>query len=460
MSDLSTEDQRLAETAVAHLYGNARSVAAPKAKQYLANPNPTAQNTGRRYQRVAEEFPEGYEFSLEKATQARVDAFVEGATTLRKSQAVQGKSGVQHRPEDVAGIGFYFDNMRIVEDAVKNTSVPLDNALEAVGQLSEQAEPGGEKAALRGIVQAEEKGRVRFSPSLVEGMNKAPGPNVPSEIKGHEVAFRDLRPTVAAHLAHPDIRSTAERNVEDVPVGEIAKVYKRQNIKKGIKAVRGAPPDPHRNPKKWGYGESHRLATSEAIEGEYRERGRILGEVARTGMYQDSLDLFGLRKSNEGILSNETDTAEDSWMRTVSISDVDKTIRKAAGDALTLPNKTVGEETIRNRDTRVTPVGIEHAVHHEATVRAAKEVERLANEGGLGPRAEGPGERGIDFTVPSVMMQETGWAVARRRTPYRVSKSGVPTKATADSDFNDYQRAVQAKPKTRKEEFSGQEELF
>jgi hypothetical protein len=107
--------------------------------------------------------------------------------------------------------------------------------------------------------------------------------------------------------------------------------------------------DPHSNPKHFGYVESHKLAVDDPnIRGEYDMRMSHLGKVARGEIAggQGMFDFYGHRDSNEGVLSNEAPTAEDSWMKAVSFNmegDV-----KRGGDAL------VKKKIVKSRDEAFT----------------------------------------------------------------------------------------------------------
>ena len=74
---------------------------------------------------------------------------------------------------------------------------------------------------------------------------------------------------------------------------------------------------------------------------------------------------------------------------------------------------------VGNKD--ITPAGIQHAVGAEATTRAAREIQT---------------DLGLDFTVPSMMVQEGVWAAERRQ-------------ANADAPFNARQRDAQPKKEKR-----------
>ena len=112
------------------------------------------------------------------------------------------------------------------------------------------------------------------------------------------------------------------------------------------------------------------------------------------------LDYYGLRHSNEGNLSNISTTVEDSWMHSLNVGHPDPKISKAGGDIA--PNvKTAminGMKVSAHRSAEVKPSTIYHAFGNEATNTAAKKLQEKYN---------------LDYTVPSMLVQETAWRGAR-----------------------------------------------
>jgi hypothetical protein len=101
-------------------------------------------------------------------------------------------------------------------------------------------------------------------------------------------------------------------------------------------------------------------------------------------------------------------------------------VRKIAGD---INLKTKKSKTKRGRtldvgrgDPSITPAGIQHAVGNEATTRAASEIQK---------------DLGLDFTVPSMMVQESVWAAERRMS-------------NKDKDFNAAKEKPEKTPRVKR----------
>ncbi|MFN2347168.1 MAG: hypothetical protein ABR616_15825 [Dermatophilaceae bacterium] len=167
-----------------------------------------------------------------------------------------------------------------------------------------------------------------------------------------------------------------------------------------------------------------------------RASQEVTGPVVGTG--QRSLDLYGLQDSNEGILSDDAHTAEDSWQRAISSSHQfadDPKLVKAAGDVSPttkteqreVTNPRTGETTTKrvsiHPNPDVGPESLRHAWEQGATSRAAKMIQtELDNE----------------FTTPAVSgVQAPGWTAIRREVG-------------ADSTWNAYQNELAAREQQQK----------
>lgn len=323
--------------------------------------------------------------------------------------------------EAYAGQGFYHENRQEVADTLeKNPSnLTLKNALGAAGALSTRNTPEREKATTKELL----KGHSRGSVSMTEGLNEATKNydkdasavlegrraafQIPTELLGKNMEFKDVPGEVVAAISSPYARERgSQEHVTGVDLTEMGRTGMHGNRARAQDMLRsGAKTDPHGNPKHAGYVESHALATPES-RGEFDLRGMHLGKVARGEVAgsQGMFDFYGLRGSNEGVLSNEAPTAQDSWMKAVSYNNPQGSYKAAGETSLgkkTLVKNGVKRPTIGGGNTQFTSAGIEHAVHHQATVDAAKQVQS---------------DLGVDFTVPSIMLQEGTWADARRNS--------------------------------------------
>jgi hypothetical protein len=429
MSDLTKADQVNAVQAVNEPYKNATAILTKASVSQLNSPNKEQRAKGERNSRTARTVTDRA-VSLDEMAANRVENFTAAATTHKLPS------------EPYAGADFYFKNNAKIHEAVEGTSVSHASALDSAGALSAQVKPENEKVALKALVHAHDRGSVNFNPKLVSGL-AAIGHTVPQHLHDKDVAWSDIPSDTASEMVHPDVRDIAVKSSTDIDIPSMAQVHQRVNIKQSIDAIRStdAAPSPTDNPKKWGYNKSHELSVSNSPEHiEFTSRAHMVGEALRNnGTHQVAIDYHGLRDSNEGVLSNTQHTAEDSWQRAISLDKQDPRANKAAADELVVRSKSITKRggrkvTIRKGDSTVTPVGIEHAVHHEATVMAAKEIQEKA---------------GVDFTVPSIMVQEGGWAAKRRRSPTRVTENAAgeikASEASQDPEWNEHVKSTAPK---------------
>jgi hypothetical protein len=444
MGDMTKSEQGAVSRSVSDLSKNARSEFASLAAGMQNNPTPTAKARRDRYTEAAQTISQS-PVSMEQAVSRRVSKFTDAATVLRKSEKRTDATGVTHKPESVGGSMWYFDNREGVESAIKGTSVPVERAMSATSRLSVRTDPTDEKAALTGLARAHTSGSVTFHPDVVAALAEV-GHAVPANLHGQTVPFREVPATTVSALRRDAIRSRVTPHTPNVPLDMISRVGMDTNIENAhnILATGQGAADPHANPKQFGYEKGHVLAIPHSPEHhEYAYRLADIGAKYRgeTMIGQQMFDYVGLRQSNEGILSNgrpasgnvgPTDghTAEDTWMKSV-------TMRRTGSDAKVMGDLTVARKTRTTKtgstesfgmgDKRITPGGAEHAFHHEATVRAAEQVQS---------------DLALDYTVPSVAMQESTWAAARRSAPKRKGAA-----KSADTDWNNYVEAGEATEK-------------
>lgn len=365
--------------------------------------------------------------TLPEFQQNRVDAF----------RAASGPASPTRAPGEILpGLNFYFQHSDVTTDLLKAnpSNVSSDTAFEAAGQLSTRNTPAAEKATLGELLKGHAQGQVTFTPELlasiheydkdaVDARNKnkieretKKGKSLesialetpyqaPFHLAGQTHPFANLAGEHIAAISTPTARQGgAQDAVSGVNLTELGKTGMHNVRAEAHDIIREQrSTDPHSNPKHFGYVDSHKAAAAAdaamRAESELRamhianvEAGKVEGE-------QGMFDFYGLRDSNEGILSNEESapTAEDSWMKGGSYQPPDL---KRGGDAV-VTKKSVGKnKPIGGGDPRFTPLAIEHAVHHDATVGAAQQIQDELN---------------LDFTVPVRMLQEVDWAHWRRQ---------------------------------------------
>lgn len=350
--------------------------------------------------------------TLESMAQNRTDSFI---------RALSG----EHRlpSEDYSGQEFYFKHRGEIDEIRKSANasdVDLQRVLGATSRLSVRTKPEAEKSSAKGLLEAHARGSVSFHPDMVEAL-KSSGADVPSELHGKQIPFSQTPAHLVKAMVAPDVRAKVAPHMSGVNLDEISKSSMAKNVEEAHKALQGQGlPTPTGNPKLFNYGEAHEKAVPNSPEHEeYKLRAMNAGQVARGEQRPEQLmfDFYGLRDSNEGVLSNQMRMPEDSWMNAVSY-DQPAEIKKAAGD-VTLPAKTGTTKrgrklSVGKGNPDIKPIGIQHAVNTEATTRAAKQVQETL---------------GLQYTVPAMMIQEGVWAETRREAggdaPYNAEKRAM-----------------------------------
>lgn len=167
---------------------------------------------------------------------------------------------------------------------------------------------------------------------------------------------------------------------------------------------------------------SYEAAIQNAVPGSdvHREYSDRMHHITRTltgheMMGQTRLDLNGMADSTEGILNPRGNTAEDSWMHSITMGQ-DFATSVGRGGRTNL-GKTIGSDKmtmeIGKKDEQgvsahpsgaVKPSTMVHAFNNDATIRAAERI-------GL---ATGSVDSSGNSNMPSVGMQEVAWTEARR----------------------------------------------
>ena len=374
---------------------------ASASEDLLKSDKPAQQAKGGRYAKAAGQM-ESKPLTMDSMVSARKNAF---------GQALAG--GVRKPTEDYAGQEFYFKHRGELDEVASLTNLPMDRIAGATARLSVQTKPESEKASLRALAMAHAHGSINFTPDVISALSSS-GANVHKDLHGKKVAFRDLPAEVVQHVTTPAIRARLQPHAHGVDIDNLAKSSMRKNISLAHEVLQGQGLDPIKNPKLFSYAHNHDIAIPDSAEHkEYQMRASHMGKVARGEMAggQGMFDFYGLRDNNEGVLSNQLQTPNDSWM-IANEAQQPQAVRKVAGD-ITMERKSGKTKRGRNIDiapgyATVSTECIQHAVGNEATHRAAKEIQQ---------------DLGLDFTVPAMQVQEGVWAAERRN-------------AGGDSDFN------------------------
>ena len=368
-----------------------------------------------------------------------VEAVELAATSHRMPPSRHPQSGKEGLQESLGGTGWYLHANQGVSSEIP-AGFPKDKAVAATSTLSQGTKPEDERASMGALSHAVHSGAtVKMTPAVHAHLAHHGG--APYTL-GTEVPFRDLDPRHASALADPAIRSHMEQHSPDVAWTEIARAASHENRTKALAVLTGATPveqaqNPSTAPKTNTYTRNIALASSDtpnhaAVAGEYLMRGAHVGDLIRgdipngqrVGEYthpddlhlrtrgaagparpaqrltgtQEMLDLFGKRGSQEGILNPRLSTPQDSWQMGIhNVGVSEPSVIKVSGDVT--PGSKTHQGTTVSPDARVTPANVAHAVHDEATMRAAAILTRRFRPG---------------YEVPSQLVQETGWTGARR----------------------------------------------
>lgn len=292
--------------------------------------------------------------TLQGAASRRVSHFVAGI----ERSAAEGVS---------SGGGWYFDHHRDIAGMAAQHGVPTDRAITAAAAMSPMNSPDNEKKAVGG---------------LMRQMSGESGPHIDRLIQAGGT---------------------------------------KTNIAKAQEHLEGGPDplNPHSAPKVHSYrGASVNAVPGGAVEEEYRTRVGHAEKVVTGQIHpgQQRMDLFGLRDSHEGILNPRGNTAEDTWMNTISYgqdlatsigrggrTNVAKTVGSDKGLALDIPKKDSTGTSV-HPSPLVGSSGALHSFNNEATIRAARQA----------GKALGVTDSQGRSNLPSVAMQEVSWTEARR----------------------------------------------
>ena len=315
--------------------------------------------------------------------------------------------------EPIGGAGFYFQHRGEVDESLKGTDVSLSRGLDATSKLSVRTRPEAEKESFGALVKAHQTGSVHFSPELVGALKNITGAkgnaapvDVPEEHHGKVIPFAQVSPKVAAALTDPQVRDTAKAHVSGVELDSLAKTAIRGNIANAHHSLQGKESSPYINPKQVSYASAHEISVPGTKEHEeYNVRAQHIGNVLRGDVPrgQQLFDYTGLQHSNEGPLSNKALTPADLHEKRVSYDQPGKAFA-AAPDANVLSSKSRTlpsgkKQGVGIGDKRITPIGIEHAVHQDAVHKTAQKLQS---------------DLGLPHTVPATLVQETNWAGTRR----------------------------------------------
>lgn len=371
--------------------------------------------------------------------------------------------------ESLAGIGFYHKAHE--ETLAASGESNMDSAINASAAASSRARVEDETASYQEVLKAHQNGAtIHMHPMLVHHLGQA-GVEVPDEMFGTKQKIADLPKHVLAGLAEPDVRPLAQQHAQKISLDALAKTSNLANRLKVIDAVRGVyKQNPMSSPKTWSYATNKKEATP-GTKDEYDWRAAHLAATIRgeVGAGQQMFDPWGLRDSNEGILSNEGHTTVDSWEHSSNFHHaVDERYpdRKAFGEVLPRGKtaKVNGEKVNVHPDKDFGSSGVYHAFGNAAHSEAAKMLEKKYQTG---------------FSVPSAMVQEVDWAANRRKDyadpnpEYKQATADISSQLRAEQNTKKFNLrnnaslekntallAAGKKPKAVKDAATGEDMLF
>lgn len=357
------------------------------------------------------------------------------------------------------GAGWYFNHHADIAAAAKATGHDVDRAITASAVMSPQNGPDNEKAAVGALMQAHAHGTVTLHPRVVAHLQNSGFEVHPAHV-GQAVRASDLPPRALAALSGANIREHVEHtgfNLKDISRGGTkANIGAAEDVLTG-RIPREQAPNMHpiSAPKVNSYeGNIRESVPNTPVHDEYMFRVQHQHGIAtgRVHPEQTYADVHGLSGSKEGVLSPTRNTAEDTWMNSMTFNQPNVTpakktnVFKAGGSnnnygSGVISKKATVDGEVRSAHTRaeVGPTALLHAFNNKATIDAARK------QSFGGHREVAPGVH-VGVNLPAVAMQEVAWTQARRETG-------------KDKDWNDAQKAAPS-PTQRAMQIRGQGRLF
>jgi hypothetical protein len=366
--------------------------------------------------------------TLQGASAARVKLVHQGAA--RAKEAGGG---------DLGGADWYFGHHNLIREAGRQHGFSSHEAIAATTALSPLNAPESERPAGAAAMKlTAEPHTVTISKELHQA-TKAPikrmgkswqgqglgeVPPLPKEHVGQEVKVQDLHPVHVAAIGSvtAKMRNKGKPVESSAPEAFTAMGATRlsDEVARSIGHLRGDIPhedviSPHGGPKVWSYKESTKAAVPGSAEhGEFATR---MHHFIHGDPHQGVMDLWGLRHSDQGILSPEHHTAEDTWMQSISTRQTPLNVpgsrgrgvsvakmagsdpKLSAADAMRKSSPT--SEAAVADDPRLTGTGIAHALNNKATRMAANKVKiQMGHE---------------TANMPAVAVQAMSWTEQRRQ---------------------------------------------
>lgn len=429
MEDLDVEGRQVVTENMAAM-GLARSRihgAQEAAERGMSKPGADPQYAGKQQHRfntlkAVEPYVKDKPITIQGAVAGRVERIKQGAERAREEGAPV-----------IRGAGWYYKHHGDIAAAAKEHGFHPEVAITATTALSPNNDPETEKRAGRAImdiVSNQRKHHVVMTPELHRAastvVDRMQGPPIPKHMIGKRISLHRLDST------HIGAIGSVARQVRDAghPIQSSADFHAvgatrlSDEVGQAVRVLRGEVDhhtaiDPHSSPKVWSYREATLAAKPNSLEHlEYMSRLHDFTHPSD----QLTMDLTGLQHSTQGMLSPEHDTAEDTWMQSISTRQTPENTRnlrtgiRGRGQSVA---KTVGTDphlagadAMRKQsasgktvasDPNITATGLTHAFNNKATRSAAGRLTIPV-----------PGEPDAPHRpMPAVAIQEGTWTEQR-----------------------------------------------
>jgi hypothetical protein len=392
---------------------------------------------------------------------------LQGAAAARVQRVQQGRERTRAAGGgDLGGADFYFQHHNLIAAAGQKHGFSPHEAITATTGLSPLNAPQTERPAGAAAMKlTAEPHSVEISPELhqatrgpIKRMGKAwqgqglgEVPPLSKEHIGQEVKVQDLHPVHVAAIGSVNARmrnqGTPIKSSAPEAFASMGATRLSDEISKSIGHLRGDVPEEetishHGAPKVHTYKEVTKMAvpnSPEHAEFAIRMHHFIHGDPNQTVM-----DLFGLRHSQEGVLSSDAPTPEDTWQQAISTRQTPLNVPGSRGRGVSV-SKTAGSDphlaaadAMRKTsasgatlpdDPRITGVAASHALNNKATRMAAQKIKiQMGDE---------------STNMPAQAVQAMGWTEERRQ-------------AEKDPEYKLSQMAAQHRGQVSGRQFRGQ----
>ena len=416
LNDENTEAARQTWAAQGNVRSHLPDVIADATKSNRANPS--AQKKNARRKEIAEDL-------LKRSDVQDKPITMSGAVNNRVSLFQQAVEHARHHGLAVPqGTGWYWDHAKAIEDAGRQFGFDRETAIRATTPLSAQNNPETERrggAALMDLVANQHKYTVELTPELHKAVSEKAtskgwgGTALPDSMKGKTVSASDLSSKQLTALASvsKDHEEKHGKINTDIDVAGMRSVRGPGPAAKSIEFLRGERSakdlvNPLTAPKIASYTE--RTLSAHYDDPAYGEYMLRLHHYTHGNPNQGVLDLYGLRHSDEGMLSSKADTAEDSWMQAISTGQPLESTDGVSPAKFAASDSKLADPGSAHKRSPVTG----KTAHPSGQVSGAAIIHSQNNLATRTAAAQNPVQMGGETAnLPATAMQEVPWMQAR-----------------------------------------------